>query len=112
MRYRKKVNKLKSLISVTLVFILIIYIFSFRFSSMKYKNVDYAIEKYMTSGLFNDYRLYSMKNYKIKFSDGISCIAEVDGIEDKRPYKTVKYNIHLKKNKSGIWKLSEINEMH
>lgn len=108
MKNLKKTNKFKTLRNVTLVFILIISIFSLKFSSIKYKSLDYSIEKYITSGFFNKHKLYSIENYEIKFSDGMSCIAEVCGIGDKSPYKTVKYNIRLEKNKSGIWKLAEI----
>ncbi|MEG1257174.1 hypothetical protein [Clostridium sp.] len=104
----KNHTKLKTFLFFVLIFILLIYLLWYKFSSKKYENLDYAINKYTTTGLFNKHRLYSLENYEIKFSDGNLCIVEVTGIEDRSPYKTVKYNIYLEKYKSTKWKLSEI----
>lgn len=107
-----KHNKIKTFSFFILIFLLLLYLFTYKFSSKKYENIDYAINKYTTTGIFNKHRLYSLENYEIKFSDGNLCIVEVTGIEDKSPYKTVKYNIYLEKTKSQKWKLSEIYSLN
>ncbi|MFR1710403.1 MAG: hypothetical protein ACLSV2_16075 [Clostridium sp.] len=109
MNYLKKVNKFKTLFLSFLIVLSITSMLIFIYSTSKYKNLDYAIEKYSTSGPFNKYKLYSLEKFKIRFSDGDICIAEVTGIEGTQPYKTVTYTLHLAKNKSGKWKLSEIS---
>ncbi|WP_346962055.1 hypothetical protein [Clostridium sp.] len=105
----KKLKKFKTLFLISLIAITTTSIIVFSYSNFKCKNLDYAIEKYSTSGLFNKHKLYSLENFKIKFSDGSICIAEVNGIEGKSPYKSITYNLHLVKHKSGKWKLSEIS---
>ena len=109
MTHLKKLNKFKALFFLFLIIMVITSISLFIYSNTKYKNLDYAIEKYSTSGLFNKYKLYSLENSKIKFSDGNVCIAEVNGIEGKSPYKTVTYTLRLVKHKSGKWKVSEFS---
>ncbi|MEG2290558.1 MAG: hypothetical protein RSA29_16865 [Clostridium sp.] len=108
MKRIKNHTKLRTFLFLILVFILMIYLLFFKFSSKKYENVDYAIKRYTTTGLLNKYRLYSLENYEIKFSDGNLCIAEITGIEDKSPYQTVIYNLYLEKSKSGKWKLLKV----
>lgn len=105
----KKIKKFKTLFLLFLIILSITSTLIFTYSNLKYKNLDYAIEKYSTSGLFNKYKLYSLENFKVKFSDGDVCIAEVTGIEGNAPYKTITYTLHLAKNKSGKWKLSEVS---
>jgi hypothetical protein len=109
MAHFKKTNKFKALFFLSLIIMAITSISLFAYSNVKCRNLDYAIEKYSTSGLFNKYKLYSLENSKIKFSDGSVCIAEVNGIEGKSPYKTVTYTLRLVKHKSGKWKVSEFS---
>jgi len=109
MTHLKKLNKFKTLFFLFLIIMVITCISLFTYSNAKCRNLDYAIDKYSTSGLFNKHKLYSLENSKIKFSDGSVCIAEVNGIEGKSPYKTVTYTLHLVKHKSGKWKVSEFS---
>jgi hypothetical protein len=109
MNMAKKINRFKTLFIPLLIIISITSIALFSYSNSKYQDLDYAIEKYSTSGFFNKDKLYSLEDFKIKFSDGSICIAEVNGIEGKTPYKTITYNLHLVKHKSGKWKISEFS---
>jgi len=104
-----KINYKIKLILFTCIFILLAITSININSNYKCKDLDYAIKKYTTSGVFNQYKLYSMDNYEIKFSDSTYAIIEVTGIENKAPYKSVKYNLHLKKNSKGTWKVKEYN---
>lgn len=105
----KNLKKFKTLSFISLIIIITTYIIVFSYTNFKCKNLDYAIKKYSTSGIFNKCKLYSLEDFNIKFSDGNICIAEVNGIEGKSPYKTSTYTLHLVKHKSGKWKLSEIS---
>lgn len=105
----KNLKKIQTLPLIFLIIIITTYIIVFSYTNFKCKNLDYAIKKYSTSGIFNKYKLYSLEDFKIKFSDGNTCIVEVNGIEGKSPYKTITYNLNLVKHKSGKWKLSEIS---
>lgn len=109
--YRKKtkikVKKLKFFTSITIILLLVFSLAYTKYTSNKCKNLDYAILKYTTSGLFNKYKLYSKPEYKTNFSDGSFAVVEISGIENKAPYKTIKYIMYLKKNDKGTWKVQE-----
>lgn len=105
---KPKINNKIRLFLFIFVFILLATSFiNIKYTSYRCKDLDFAIKKYTTSGLFNEYKLYSLDNYVIKFSDSTYAIVEVTGLEDKSPYKIVKYNLHLKKNNKGTWKVKE-----
>ena len=105
---RVKINNKIRLILFIFVFILFTTSFiNIKYSNHKCKDLDYAIRKYTTSGIFNKYKLYSLDNYVVKFSDNAYAIVEVTGLENKSPYKSIKYTLHLKKNIKGTWKVQE-----
>lgn len=98
---------------ITLYFILILSIIIF-FSLAKYKytqyrckNINYAIKKYSTSGVFNKYKLNKLESFQINYSDSNVAIVHLVGSIDKAPYKTINCTLVLKKNKKGMWKVAE-----
>lgn len=103
----KKVNKLRGF-CISIFFLFIVFLIANnKYTTYKCKDLDYAIKKYTTTGIFNENKLYSVESYEIRFSDGNFTIVEVKGLEDKAPYKPVTYTLHLQKNTKGTWKLKE-----
>ncbi|ERI95646.1 hypothetical protein HMPREF1982_00120 [Clostridiales bacterium oral taxon 876 str. F0540] len=80
----------------------------YRYSVNKYRDLDYTVQKYVTSGLFNKYKLYKVDDIKLSFSDGDIAVMSVSGMESKSPHKNVKYKVFLEKTKSGIWRVKNI----
>jgi len=99
--------KIRVLLFIFVFILLTTSFINIKFTNYRCKDLDFAIKKYTTSGIFNEYKLYSLDNYVVKFSDSTYAIIEVSGLENKSPYKIIKYNLHLKKNNKGTWKVKE-----
>lgn len=93
---------------ITIIFMVSIIFFKYKIDSNKYRDINYTVEKYMTTGLFNKYKLYKIDEIKLSFSDGIIAVITVSGIEDKAPYKNMKYDIFLEKNKNDLWEVKKV----
>ncbi|MCM8711160.1 hypothetical protein M2651_08975 [Clostridium sp. SYSU_GA19001] len=105
----RRVN-IKKIITIIFIIILILTtaIHKYKETNSKYKDINYVVEKYVTSGILNKYKLYKIDEMKLSFSDGIIAVISVSGIEDKAPHKSVKYDIFLEKNKKDIWKVKKV----
>ncbi|MFD3156009.1 hypothetical protein ACFIJ5_03960 [Haloimpatiens sp. FM7330] len=98
---------MKKKLSLILIILLIISIFYYKSIENKNKELHYAVEKYATSGFFNDYKLRRLDEWILEFSDGNICIVTIKGMEYKAPHDIITYKIFLEKNKKGIWKLKK-----
>jgi hypothetical protein len=94
----------KALFFITAIIITVSVIFYYRYQSIRCGEVTYAVERYMTTGIFNRHKLYKVDNYTLIFSDGSAAIVKVQGIEKKPPHRRVSYNVIMEKNKFGTWK--------
>ncbi len=52
----KNLKKFKTLSLISLIIIITLFIIVFSYTNFKCKNLDYAIKKYSTSGIFNKYK--------------------------------------------------------
>lgn len=95
------------IILLVLTLFLLILIKSTLFTSKSVEPVT-AAEKYLTSGLFNKYRLLSVKDCSLSFSDGTDAVIKAVGRSEKSPHETLKLNLFLTKNKKGIWTVKKI----
>ena len=80
----------------------------YRYSHNKYKDMNYAAQKYITTGLLNKYKLYKIDKMDISFSDGSLAVVSVTGLQDKAPHKNVSYKMFLEKDKNDIWKVKKV----
>ncbi|WP_123052851.1 hypothetical protein [Clostridium sp. JN-1] len=78
------------------------------YHNIKCKNINYAVQKHVTTGFFNNYRLASINSTKLSFSNGEIAVVKVDGSAYKSPHKRLIYNVFLEKNNKGIWKIKRI----
>jgi len=74
----------------------------------KSKNIDYAVERYFTTGIFNNYKMYDIETISLSFSNGSIAVVKVEGIEKKLPNKKVTYNAFVEKNSRGTWKVKKV----
>lgn len=93
---------------IIIVFITFIMILRYNYIQTKSKDVVYVAERYLTTGIFNSYKLYTINNFDITFSDSKIVVAAVKGTQKKEPHKKVTYKLFMVKNKAGIWKVNKI----
>lgn len=74
----------------------------------KYRDIKYSAERYITSGIFNRYKLYKLDKMDVSFSDGSLAVMSISGLQDKAPHNSVKYKIFMEKSKSGIWRVKKV----
>lgn len=74
----------------------------------KSKSMNYAVKRYFTTGLFNNYKLYNVETINLSFSNGSIAVVTVEGVQEKLPNKKVTYNAFVEKNSSGIWKVTKV----
>lgn len=103
---RKKYNfiPLIALIIITLLACTIAY----RYNRNKYKDINYTVQHYITTGLLNKYKMYKIDKIDIAFSDGSLAVMNVTGVQDKAPHKNVSYKVFLEKDKYGIWRVRKV----
>lgn len=99
---------MKKFIAVFLVFILLIALINTGYSRSKSRELTYAVEHNLTTGLFNQRKLYSVNNFNLAFSDNSIAIMQVDGIERRAPHGRVYYDVLLEKFSNGIWKVKKV----
>ena len=107
---RKKFNK-KSLVKKLIVFmfiLLFIFIIYHNYKVNKQTDITYTVENYMTTGLFNKYRMYSIDNFDLTFSDGNIAVVKVFGTDKESPHKRISSKVFVEKNKKGIWKVKKV----
>ncbi|AYD41126.1 hypothetical protein D4Z93_11585 [Clostridium fermenticellae] len=74
----------------------------------KCKNIEYAAQYYITTGIFNRYKLSNVNSTKLSFSNGQMAVVKVDGLAYKSPHRRLTYDIFLEKNNSGTWRMKKI----
>ncbi|MBV4420275.1 hypothetical protein KM800_13270 [Clostridium tyrobutyricum] len=74
----------------------------------KSKDINYAIEQYFTTGIFNEYKMYDISNKTLYFSNGVDAFVKVNGLSNGKPHRSINYEVFLEKNKKGIWKVSKV----
>jgi hypothetical protein len=99
---------MKKFLLICLSVILVGGLIKYTYIANKSKNIDYAIKRYFTTGIFNKYKMYNIEKFNLSFSNGKIAVVEIDGLEEKSPHSKVTYNVFLEKNGSGIWKVTKI----
>lgn len=108
--YREFIIKNKKLIALIFLALLTISYVNYKVKLNKRRDITYAANYYMTSGIFNTHKLYKIDSYNLKFSSDDESILIVSGMEEKSPHKTVTYKLTMLKTSSGIWKVKHIEK--
>jgi hypothetical protein len=104
---RRNRVKFLPIIIIAIVFILGC-VATYRYNYNKYKDMNYAVKKYITTGILNKYKLYSIDKMDVSFSDGTIAVISITGTRDKAPHENVNYKVFLEKSTNGIWKVVKV----
>ncbi|MDF2880441.1 MAG: hypothetical protein K0R54_998 [Clostridiaceae bacterium] len=99
---------MKKVTVLLIAFVLLAAIINAGYTRSKSKEITYAVEHNLTTGLFNRHKLYSVSNFNLAFSDSSISIMQVEGIEKKVPHDRVYYDVLLEKHSNGIWKVKKV----
>lgn len=99
---------MKKLLFIIALIIIIIPIAGYQITAYRCKNLQYAVQKSMTSGIFNKDKLYKVDNYMLSFSDGSMALVKVQGIKSSAPHDRAAYNVLMEKSKNGVWKKRKV----
>ena len=100
-------SKYKSIV-IFCIIVFILLLGRHNLENSKRTNMTYCAKQYLTTGLFNNYKLYTVDYYHLTFSDTKNAILEVQGMEYKIPHKTVKYRMMMQKDNKGIWSVKTL----
>lgn len=106
-RHRKPFEPHKNYIAVFAAVLILLAAVSIKlkYDRAKYSDINYAVTKRVTSGVFNSYKIYTPKDINLAFSDGNVAIVTVSGIQKKSPHRSVTYKLYLEKDKNGVWRV-------
>lgn len=99
---------MKKILGLLLCVIIIGGIVTYTYSSPKRADVKYTVEKYFTSGIFNNYKMCSISTLDLSFSNGTIAVVKIEGLENKAPHKKTAYNVFLEKSNKGLWQVKKI----
>lgn len=99
---------MKKFFALFLSVILVGGLIKYTYITSKSKNIDYAVKRYFTTGIFNNYKMYNVETINLSFSNGSIAVVKVEGIAKKLPNKKVSYSAFLEKNSRGTWKVKKV----
>jgi hypothetical protein len=99
---------MKKFFIICLSVILVGGLIKYTYITTKSKNINYAVERYFTTGIFNNYKMYNIETINLSFSNGSIAVVNVEGMEKKPPNKKVTYSAFLEKNSRGIWSVKKV----
>lgn len=99
---------MKKLLFVIALIIIIMPIASYQITAHKCRDLQYAVQKSMTSGIFNKDKLYQIDSFALSFSDGSIALVKVQGVKSNAPHDRAAYNVLMEKSKNGVWKKRKV----
>lgn len=105
----KKITKVKKkyILGVILTIIILIIV-KINISNAKNKDINFAANEYLTTGILNKYKLYDIEHSYLIFSDSNNAILNVMGITNKTSMNTICYKLKMSKDNSGIWHVKKV----
>lgn len=99
---------MKKFIPIIILAIIFFAFLDYKYTQGKNKDITYAVEKYLTTGIFRSYKLSSIDTLQLAFSDNNISVVTVAGVQSKSPYRKVKYQVIVEKKSSGFWKVQKV----
>lgn len=99
---------MKKFICLIIFVLFAITIVLHQYNSDKFRDINYTVGRYFTTGIFNEYKMYNIDNKNLYFSNGVDAYIKVSGFSNSKPHKAVHYEVLLEKNKRGIWKVAKV----
>jgi hypothetical protein len=99
---------MKRITYISISILLLCAVCLYGYNRSKYRDLNYTLNKYFTTGIFNKYKMYTIGTKNLYFSDGNTSFFKISGTSCKYPYDKVNYIVSVQKNSSGIWKIKRI----
>jgi hypothetical protein len=99
---------MKKLILAAVLILLLFGIIDYKYTRGKYKDIPYAVEHHLTTGIFKTYKLKNIESLVTAFSDGKLAVVTVAGTQSAAPYKKVKYQVLIERSDNDIWKIIKV----
>lgn len=99
---------MKKIIPAIIIVLLLFGIIDYKYTRSKYKNISYAVEHHLTSGIYNKYNLRTIETLQVAYTDGKIAIVTITGTEKKVPRKLVKYQVLAERTSGDIWKIKKV----
>ena len=105
-RNKKKYKRRRLMVLIISCLILVITFLVIRYVHIKSscKDLDYAVEHYLTSGK-NDQNLLRVKTMTLIFSDNDKAVVQAFGLSQEDPHREIGIEGHFKKDSVNSWKL-------
>lgn len=105
----KKITKVKRVYILGIIItIIILIIVRINTSHTEGKDINFAVNEYLTTGILNKYKLYDIQHSYLIFSDSNNAIINIMGIKNKTSTNTTCYKLKMSKDKSGIWHVKKV----
>ena len=104
----KGVNKVKRFLPFILIIILLFGYIDFKYTQNKHKDVAYVVERHLTTGFFNKYKLSSIDTLQIAFSDSQMAVVTISGSLKSTPNKKATYKVLAERGRSGSWRVKKV----
>ncbi|MBA5851285.1 hypothetical protein H2684_08195 [Clostridium sp. cel8] len=101
---------MKKLISILISIFLLGNVIYYKHNINMCKDMNYAVNRFFTEGIFNKYKLYKIDSKNVYFSNGEISFLKISGISYNSPYREVTYRVLVKKDSKGIWKIERVYE--
>lgn len=101
---RKRTKRIITNISTFSLLLVIGYIICQIYLTNRCKDLQYAVDYYLTSGNEED-RLLRVKNITLVFSDKDTAVIEAYGLNKSKPHATTAIEGHFRKDSFDSWKL-------
>ncbi|GFZ31882.1 hypothetical protein CSC2_24080 [Clostridium zeae] len=96
---------------ISAIVISIISLININITNSKCKDLNYATNHYMTTGIFNKNKVLTVNGMNLLFSDDNKAIVEVEGLYYQSPHIRKKYQLSLSKTKGNMWKLDNVKDI-
>lgn len=99
---------MKKFLAIILSVVIIGGLIKYTYTTNRCKSIDYAVQHYFTTGIFNSYKMYNIGTVNLSFSNGNMAVIKIDGMEKKSPHRKVAYSVFLERSSQGIWKVKKV----
>lgn len=107
---RQKYKRIRGILILILTFSLFIYGIHSCYIKFKCKDLQYAVEYYLTLG-HSDETLMTVKYITLTFKDDDSAIMDVSGLRKNKPHISTKLRATFKKTRGSSWKLDSVKKI-
>ena len=99
---------MKKYLPFVLIIVLLFGFIDFRYNQNKQKDVAYVVERRLTTGFFNKYKLATIDTLQITFSDSQMAVVTISGSLKNTPNKKATYKVLAERRGAGVWRVRKI----